>query len=125
MRIRIPFAAIIISAPMLAFGVPSPSGALPSAPRFLKIDEAATMVHDVRHRRRGARFYVPIAPNYSAYDYPYYDARGHYPTHIAPGYMYYGRPYASYAWPYAYYARPYAPYRHRGFGRRGSRAGRY
>jgi hypothetical protein len=41
-------------------------------------------------------FFLPIAPSYLAYDYPYYFSRGHYPTHIRPGYIYYGQPYDVY-----------------------------
>ena len=33
---------------------------------------------------------LPIAPTYNAFDYPYYYDRGHYPTHIGPGFIYYG-----------------------------------
>jgi hypothetical protein len=41
-------------------------------------------------------FFLPIAPSYLAYDYPYYYSRGYYPTHIGPGYIYYGQPYYVY-----------------------------
>src|SRR5262245_54355645 len=47
-------------------------------------------VIEIKHRSRGPWFYLPIAPSYLAYDDPYYDSRGHYPTHIPPGYVYYG-----------------------------------
>jgi hypothetical protein len=33
---------------------------------------------------------LPIAPTYNAFDYPYEYDRGHYPTHIGPGFIYYG-----------------------------------
>ena len=42
------------------------------------------------------RTYVPIAPSYRYYDYPYYYSRGYYPIHIRPGFIYYGHPYGSY-----------------------------
>lgn len=48
-----------------------------------------------RRRRRGQRLYLPIAPSYLAYDYPYYYSRGFYPKHIGRGYVYYGYPYLS------------------------------
>ena len=48
-------------------------------------------VKQLKRRSRGSLFYLPIAPSYLAYNYPYYYARGHYPTHIRPGYVYYGR----------------------------------
>lgn len=57
-------------------------------------------VIEIKGRARGPRLYVPIAPSYSAYDYPYYYSRGHYPTHIGSGYVYYG-------YPYSYYIRSY------------------
>src|SRR4029453_3376126 len=58
---------------------------------FLKSGESArNSVIEIKHRSRGPWFYLPIAPSYLAYDYPYYYSRGHYPTHIAPGYVYYG-----------------------------------
>ena len=40
-----------------------------------------------------ARGFIPIAPSYLYYDYPYYYSRGYYPTHIGPGFIYYGHPY--------------------------------
>lgn len=46
-------------------------------------------------RDRNPRLYLPIVP-YIAYDYPYYYSRGFYPTHVGPGYLYYGRPYSHY-----------------------------
>jgi hypothetical protein len=51
---------------------------------------------EVRDRAGIPRTYVPIAPSYRYYDYPYYYSRGHYPIHIRPGFIYYGYPYASY-----------------------------
>lgn len=41
-----------------------------------------------RRRHRTQRIYLPVGPSYIYYDYPYYYARGHYPTHIG-GYVYY------------------------------------
>jgi hypothetical protein len=41
-----------------------------------------------QRRSRSQRIYLPIGPSYIYYDYPYYYARGHYPTHIG-GYVYY------------------------------------
>lgn len=53
-------------------------------------ESASNNVVAIKYRGRGPRFYLPIAPSYLAYDYPYYYSRGHYPTHIGPGYIYYG-----------------------------------
>ncbi len=50
-------------------------------------------VVDVKYRGPGPRVYLPIAPSYLYYDYPYYYSRGYYPTHIGPGFIYYGYPY--------------------------------
>jgi hypothetical protein len=72
-----------------------------AGPAFLKLGESArnsarSNVIEIKRRGRGPRLYVPIAPSYSAYDYPYYYSRGHYPTRIGRGYVYYGYPYSSY-----------------------------
>jgi hypothetical protein len=50
----------------------------------------------IRRHGCGPRIYLPIGPSYRYYDYPYYYSRGHYPTHIEPGFIYFGRPYAHY-----------------------------
>jgi hypothetical protein len=61
-----------------------------AGPLFLKSGQSArNNVVEIKHRR-SPWFYLPIAPSYLAYDYPYYYSRGHYPTHIPPGYVYYG-----------------------------------
>ena len=52
--------------------------------------------------------YLPIAPSYLYYDYPYYYSRGYYPTHIGPGFIYYGYPYSYYR---SYYRGPGSPRR--------------
>jgi len=66
-------------------------------PAFLKPGKSArnNMIEIKHRRRRGRRLYLPIAPNYLAYDYPYYYSRGFYPKHIGRGYVYYGYPYFS------------------------------
>lgn len=70
------------------------AGAGTTAPSFLKLGESAKKnVIEVEYRPRGARLYLPIAPAYLAYDYPYYYGRGYYPTSISPGYIHYGYPY--------------------------------
>lgn len=127
MQIHPPYFAIALFGLLLALAAAPPSNAgpvsaAPLAP-IAKADAQSPLLHDAKHRRRAhkrltRRLYVPIAPNYSAYDYPYYYARGYYPTHIGPGYMYYGRPYRS-------YGSPYLPYQHRGYIRHGSRIGRF
>lgn len=46
-------------------------------------------VLESKRRHRDPRIHLPIGPAYIYYDYPYYYARGYYPTHIG-GYVYYG-----------------------------------
>jgi hypothetical protein len=43
-----------------------------------------------RYKRRfqSVKIHLPLGPSSVYYDYPYYYARGHYPTHIG-GYVYY------------------------------------
>ncbi len=60
----------------------------------LKAGNSATKdVIEINYRGRGKPLFLPIAPNYLAYDYPYYYRRGFYPRYIGPGYIYYGYPY--------------------------------
>lgn len=54
-------------------------------------------VIEAKDRDGVPRTYVPIAPSYRYYDYPYYTSRGYYPIHIPPGFIYYGHPYSHYA----------------------------
>ena len=68
--------------------VANAASAGPSVPKFGEITR--NDVIEIKQRGRGPLFYLPIAPSYLAYDYPYYYSRGHYPTHIRPGYVYYG-----------------------------------
>lgn len=49
---------------------------------------ARSYVLEGRRRSRGVRIALPRGPSQIYYDYPYYYARGHYPTHIG-GYVYY------------------------------------
>ena len=72
-------------------GVAPEADAASAGQSVLKSGESARNdVTEIKYRGRGPRFYLPIAPSYLAYDYPYYYSRGHYPTHIRPGYVYYG-----------------------------------
>jgi hypothetical protein len=98
------FASLLVAC-VLAAGI---HGSVPRANaasvglHFLKAGESArNNVIEIkgRGRGRGPGPYLPIVP-YIAYDYPYYYSRGHYPTSIGPGYLYYGRP-------YSYYVRSY------------------
>jgi hypothetical protein len=50
-----------------------------------------------KQRVRTTKIRLPVGPSYIYYDYPYYYARGYYPTHIGgyiydyPSYSYYRR----------------------------------
>jgi hypothetical protein len=91
------FASILVAC-LLAVGL---GGLAPAAnaasvwQTFLKQAESVrNNVIEIEHRGRDPQIYLPIAPSYLAYDYPYYYNRGYYPTHIGgPGYVYYGYPY--------------------------------
>jgi hypothetical protein len=89
------FASILVACLLqVSGGLTAGAGAATTAPSFLKQGKSAEKnLIEVKHRSRSAPLYLPIAPNYLAYDYPYYYSRGHYPTHIGPGYIYYGYPY--------------------------------
>jgi hypothetical protein len=61
---------------------------------FLRVAEnAENNVIGIKARSRSPWPNLAIAPSYRAYDWPYYFRRGHYPTSIGPGYVYYGLPY--------------------------------
>jgi hypothetical protein len=77
-------------------GIAPVANATAASQAFLKHGERASDLVEIKHRGRGQPLYLPIGPNYLAYDYPYYYRRGFYPTHIGPGYVYYGHPYSYY-----------------------------
>jgi hypothetical protein len=81
----------VVTACLLMVGLGVGPNAASAGQIVMKPGESAMKgVLEVKHRSRGPWFYLPIAPSYLAYDYPYYYSRGHYPTHIPPGYVYYG-----------------------------------
>ncbi len=84
--------ASVLTACLLTVGLGGVAADAASAgPFVLKSGEGAiNNVIEIKQRGRGPLFYLPIAPSSLAYDYPYYYSRGHYPTHIRPGYVYYG-----------------------------------
>jgi hypothetical protein len=59
-----------------------------SAAKVMRGDSGRSFALEMQRRNRGPRIPLPIGPSYLYYDYPYYYARGHYPTHIG-GYVYY------------------------------------
>jgi hypothetical protein len=90
----------VLMACLLALGslaIAPVANAASVGPSFLNPGkDLANSVIEVKDRGRVPRTYVPIAPSYRYYDYPYYYSRGYYPIHIRPGFIYYGYPYASY-----------------------------
>jgi hypothetical protein len=81
----------IVTACLLTVGLEVGPNAASAGHIVMKPGESARNdVVEIKHRSRSPWFYLPIAPSYLAYDYPYYYSRGHYPTHIPPGYVYYG-----------------------------------
>jgi hypothetical protein len=78
-------------------GIAPIANAAPAGSSFLSAGKGpAKNAIEVKDGGRVPRTYVPIAPSYRYYDYPYYYSRGYYPIHIRPGFIYYGYPYASY-----------------------------
>lgn len=99
MRCRSSFACILLACLLAVaiLGSTPIANAAPAGPSFLSAGKGlANSVIEIKDRGRVPRTYVPIAPSYRYYDYPYYYSRGYYPTHIRPGFIYYGYPYASY-----------------------------
>lgn len=78
-------------------GIAPVTNAAPAGSYFLTPGQGiANNAIEIKDRGRVPRTYVPIAPSYGHYDYPYYYSRGYYPIHIRPGFIYYGYPYATY-----------------------------
>jgi hypothetical protein len=90
--------ASLLTACVLAVGfhgaAPAANAAAAGLP-VVKAGESKSHVIEIKGRARSPRLYLPIVP-YIAYDYPYYYSRGHYPTSIGHGYVYYGYPYSHY-----------------------------
>jgi hypothetical protein len=96
---------LVACAPLVAFlgATPSATGAS-AGKRGLELDKSArtyVLKRKSKGRVRSTKIHLPVGPSYIYYDYPYYYARGYYPTHIG-GYVYY---------PYYYY---YGSSRYRG-----------
>jgi hypothetical protein len=89
--------ASILMACMCSVGVggfvPAAIAASASQPLLGFTENAINDVIEIKTRSRAPWPNLPIAPSYRAYDWPYYLRRGHYPTSIGPGYVYYGLPY--------------------------------
>jgi hypothetical protein len=99
--------ASILMACLLAvgfLGIAPVASAVSAGSSFLNPSKSARdNVLEIKKRGRGPRIYLPIAPSYLYYDYPYYYSRGYYPTHVGPGFVYYGYPY--YRYKSLYYSR--------------------
>ena len=84
--------ASILMACLLTVGL---GGATSAGQSFLKPGESArNNVIEIKNRGRAPWPNLPIAPRDLADDWPYYYNRGHYPTRVGPGYVYYGYPYS-------------------------------
>ena len=82
--------ALVACSPIVGFlgTVPVATGAS-AAQSILKSDKSARNYGLKNKRRvRWTKIRLPVGPSYIYYDYPYYYARGYYPTHIG-GYDYY------------------------------------
>jgi len=94
MRRRILFASSL-AAGVLAVGLLGIAPAADTASAAAKKrDSSRSYVLESRRRYKRPRTQkipLPVGPAYTYYDYPYYYARGHYPTHIG-GYVYYYPP---------------------------------
>jgi hypothetical protein len=99
MRGQNSFASVLLACALAAafLGIVPGAHAVPAGSLILHagktLDRSVIAIND---RGRVPRTYVPIAPSYRYYDYPYYYSRGYYPLHIRPGFIYYGYPYAAY-----------------------------
>jgi hypothetical protein len=97
MSSRISFASILMAC-LLAVGIigiasaPNDASAGQSVSKYRA--NARSFALERKRRSRTMRIPLPIGPSYIYYDYPYYYARGHYPTHIG-GYVYYPSSYYS------------------------------
>ena len=61
-----------------------------SAAQSLASPNKSTRSYALKNKRRvrTTKIRLPVGPSYIYYDYPYYYARGYYPSHIG-GYIYY------------------------------------
>lgn len=86
---------LVACSPLVAFLCATPSAtAAPAGKRGLEHHKSAkAYVLKSKRRVRSTKIHLPVGPSYIYYDYPYYYARGYYPTHIG-GYVYY--PYSLY-----------------------------
>jgi hypothetical protein len=91
---------------MIGFLCTTPSATAASTGQSVwKPDKSArAYVLKSKRRVRSAKIRLPVGPSYIYYDYPYYYARGYYPTHIG-GYIYY----PSYSYYRSYYRGSVAP----------------
>lgn len=116
MSSRNSFASILMTF-LLAVGflcIAPVANAASTGPSFLNPGKSlSNNVIEIKNRGRGPRTYVPIAPSYRYYDYPYYYSRGYYPIHIRPGFIYYGYPYSYYRGRYYRRYGGRCSYRHR------------
>jgi hypothetical protein len=80
---------------MIGFLSTTPTAIAASTKQSVWKHDKSARTYELRSKRRvrSTKIHLPLGPSYIYYDYPYYYARGYYPTHIG-GYIYYYPPYS-------------------------------
>jgi hypothetical protein len=96
---------------MIGFLCTTPAANAASSGRSVWKHDKSARAYELRSKRRvrSTKIRLPVGPSYIYYDYPYYYARGYYPTHIG-GYIY---DYPSYSFYPRYYRYPVAHRSHK------------
>lgn len=96
---------LVACSPMIGFLGTTPAVTAASTKQSVWKPGKSAWSYELRSKRRvrTTKIRLPVGPSYIYYDYPYYYARGYYPTHIG-GYIYY----PSYSYYRRYYREPVA-----------------
>ena len=88
---------LVACSPMIGFLSITPTAIAASTKQSVWKHDKSARTYELRSKRRvrSTKIHLPLGPSYIYYDYPYYYARGYYPTHIG-GYIYYYPPYSYY-----------------------------
>jgi hypothetical protein len=86
---------LVACSPMIGFLSITPAATAASTKQSVWKHDKSARSYELRSKRRvrSTKIHLPLGPSYIYYDYPYYYARGYYPTHIG-GYIYYYPPYS-------------------------------
>jgi hypothetical protein len=81
---------LVVCSPIIWFLATAPLATGASAGQSFSKPDKSARHYALKNKRRVGRTKIrlPVGPSYIYYDYPYYYARGYYPTHIG-GYVYY------------------------------------